>query len=280
MIERLVAFALRQRFIVLSLALLLTVMGVTSFHRLPIEAYPDVGDVRAEIITLWPGHAAEEVERLITIPLENELNGIARVTVIRSDTLFGLSNIRVVFADGTDDYWARQQAQERIAQAQLPADAKPGLGPMSGVIGEVYRYTLDSKTMSLVELKALQDWVLEREFRQVPGVADVVSWGGGTKQYEIIVDPARLRAYNLTLKQVLDAAAGSNSNSGGGYIAQGEYRVTVRGLGLLRSIADIENIVVSAQKGTPVRVRDIGTVAVGIAIRLGVLGRDHDDDLV
>ena len=280
MIERLVAFALRQRFIVLSLALLLTVMGVTSFHRLPIEAYPDVGDVRAEIITLWPGHAAEEVERLITIPLENELNGIARVTVIRSDTLFGLSNIRVVFADGTDDYWARQQAQERIAQAQLPADAKPGLGPMSSVIGEVYRYTLDSKTMSLVELKALQDWVLEREFRQVPGVADVVSWGGGTKQYEIIVDPARLRAYNLTLKQVLDAAAGSNSNSGGGYIAQGEYRVTVRGLGLLRSIADIENIVVSAQKGTPVRVRDIGTVAIGIAIRLGVLGRDHDDDLV
>ncbi len=202
------------------------------------------------------------------------------MTVIRSDTLFGLSNIRVVFADGTDDYWARQQAQERIAQAQLPADAKPGLGPMSSVIGEVYRYTLDSKTMSLVELKALQDWVLEREFRQVPGVADVVSWGGGTKQYEIIVDPARLRAYNLTLKQVLDAAAGSNSNSGGGYIAQGEYRVTVRGLGLLRSIADIENIVVSAQKGTPVRVRDIGTVAVGIAIRLGVLGRDHDDDLV
>src|SRR5207302_1018238 len=222
----------------------------------------------------------EEVERLITIPLENELNGIARVTVIRSDTLFGLSNIRVVFADGTDDYWARQQAQERIAQAQLPADAKPGLGPMSSVIGEVYRYTLESKTMSLVDLKALQDWVLEREFRQVPGVADVVSWGGGTKQYEITVDPARLRAYNLTLKQVLDAAAASNSNAGGGYIAQGEYRVTVRGLGLVQSMRDIENIVVSAQKGTPVRVRDIGTVGVGTAIRLGVLGRDHDDDLV
>ncbi len=280
MIDRLIAFSLRQRFITLALALLLTVMGVASFRNLPIEAYPDVGDVRAEVITLWPGHAAEEVERLITIPLENELNGIARVTVIRSDTLFGLSNIRVVFADGTDDYWARQQAQERIAQAQLPADAKPGLGPMSSVIGEVYRYTLESKTMSLVDLKALQDWVLEREFRQVPGVADVVSWGGGTKQYEITVDPARLRAYNLTLKQVLDAAAASNSNAGGGYIAQGEYRVTVRGLGLVQSMRDIENIVVSAQKGTPVRVRDIGTVGVGTAIRLGVLGRDHDDDLV
>ncbi len=280
MIERLIAFALRQRFIILALALLLTVMGAVSFRNLPIEAYPDVGDVRAEIITLWPGHAAEEVERLITIPLENELNGIARVTVIRSDTLFGLSNIRVVFADGTDDYWARQQAQERIAQAQLPADAKPGLGPLSSVIGEVYRYTLESKTMPLVELKALQDWVLEREFRQVPGVADVVSWGGGTKQYEIIVDPARLRAYNLTLKQVIDAASAANSNSGGGYIAQGEYRVTVRGIGLIKSMTDIGNIVVSSQKGTPVRVRDIGTVSVGIAIRLGVLGRDHQDDLV
>jgi len=279
-IERLIAFALRQRFIILALALLLTVMGAVSFRNLPIEAYPDVGDVRAEIITLWPGHAAEEVERLITIPLENELNGIARVTVIRSDTLFGLSNIRVVFADGTDDYWARQQAQERIAQAQLPADAKPGLGPLSSVIGEVYRYTLESKTMPLVELKALQDWVLEREFRQVPGVADVVSWGGGTKQYEIIVDPARLRAYNLTLKQVIDAASAANSNSGGGYIAQGEYRVTVRGIGLIQSMTDIGNIVVTSQKGTPVRVRDIGTVSVGIAIRLGVLGRDHQDDLV
>src|SRR5882724_5951659 len=280
MIEGLIAFALRQRFITLALVLLLTVMGAVSFRNLPIEDYPDVGDVRAEVITLWPGHAAEEVERLITIPLENELNGIARVSVIRSDTLFGLSNIRVVFADGTDDYWARQQAQERINQAQLPADAKPGLGPLSSVIGEVYRYTLESKSMSLVELKALQDWVLEREFRQVPGVADVVSWGGGTKQYEIIVDPARLRAYNLTLKQVIDAASNANSNSGGGYIAQGEYRVTVRGLGLIQSVRDIENIVVSAQKGTPVRVRDIGTVVVGTAIRLGVLGRDHEDDLV
>src|SRR5205823_2970784 len=183
-------------------------------------------------------------------------------------------------ADATNAAWPRQQARERIAQAQLPADAKPGLGPMSSVIGEVYRYTLESKTMSLVDLKALQDWVLEREYGQVPGVAGVVSWGGRTKQYEITVDPARLRAYNLTLKQVLDAAAASNSNAGGGYIAQGEYRVTVRGLGLVQSIQDIENIVVSAQKGTPVRVRDIGSVKIGIAIRLGVLGRDHDDDLV
>ena len=205
MIQRLIAFALHQRFITLALALLLTASGIASFYRLPIEAYPDVGDVRVEVITLWPGHSAEEVERLITIPLENELNGIARVTFLRSDTLFGLSNIRVLFADGTDDYWARQQAQERIAQAELPADAKPALGPLSSVIGEIFRYTLESGTLPLIELKALQDWVLEREFKKVPGVADVVSWGGGTKQYQVVVDPARLRAFNLTLKQVFDA---------------------------------------------------------------------------
>ena len=152
MIARLVAFALHQRFVTLALALLLTGAGIASFYRLPIEAYPDVGDVKAEVITLWPGHSAEEVERLITIRLENELNGIANITFLRSDTLFGLSNIRVVFADGTDKYWARQQALERITQAEIPSDAKPQLGPLSSVIGELFRYTLESKTMSPIEL--------------------------------------------------------------------------------------------------------------------------------
>ena len=280
MIERIVAFALHQRFVVVALALILTVGGLVSYGHLPIEAYPDVGDVTVEIITLWPGHAAEEVERLITIPLENELNGIANVTFLRSDTLFGLSNIRVLFADGTDDYWARQQVQERLAGAEIPSDAKPQLGPLSGVIGEIFRYTLESKTLPLYEVKAVQDWVLEREFKKVPGVADVVSWGGGTKQYQVVVDPARLRAYNLTLRQVFDAVASNNSNAGSGYIAQGDYRIPVRGIGLVQSVADIEGIVVAAQKGTPVRVRDIGSVVIGTAIRLGVLGRDHDDDLV
>jgi heavy metal efflux system protein len=277
---RLIAFALHQRFITLALALLLTAGGIVSYYRLPIEAYPDVGDVKVEVITLWPGHAAEEVERLITIPLENELNGIANVTFLRSDTLFGLSNIKVIFADGTDNYWARAQAQERITQADLPSDAKPALGPLSSVIGEIYRYTLESTTMPLVELKALQTWVLEREFRKIPGVADVVSWGGGTKQYQVIIDPARLRAYNVTLKQVLDAVAANNANAGGSYIAQGQYALTVRGIGLFTSPRDIEHVVVAAQKGTPVRVGDLGRVEIGHAIRLGYLGRDHDDDAV
>ncbi|MBI3629399.1 MAG: efflux RND transporter permease subunit [Candidatus Rokubacteria bacterium] len=280
MITRLLAFALHQRFITLAMALLLTVGGIVSFTRLPIEAYPDVADVQVDVITIWPGHAAEEVERLITIPLEKELNGVARVTFLRSTSIFGLSSIRVLFADGTDNYWARQQVQERLAQAEIPADARPQLGPLSTVIGEVYRYTLQSETMPLVDLKGLQDWVLEREFRKVPGVVDVVSWGGGIKQYEVVVDPGRLRAYNLTLKQVFDAVAANNANAGGSYIRQGEYALMVRGIGLIQSTADIENIVVAAQKGTPVRVRDLGRVGVGHAIRFGVLGRDHADDLV
>jgi cobalt-zinc-cadmium resistance protein CzcA len=280
MIARLIAFALHQRFITLALALLLTIGGVISYHRLPIEAYPDVADVQVDVITIWPGHAAEEVERLITIPLEKELNGIARITFLRSVSIFGLSNVHVLFADGTDNYWARQQVLERISGAEVPPDAKPTLGPLASVIGEVYRYTLESKTMPLVELKALQDWVLEREFRKVPGVADVVSWGGGIKQYQITVDPGRLRAYNLTLKQVFDAVSANNANAGGSYIRDGEYALMVRGIGLLRTTADVEDVVVASLKGTPVRIRDIATVGIGHAIRFGVLGRDHDDDLV
>ena len=280
MITRLIAFALHQRFVILALVLLLVAVGIASFYRLPIEAYPDVADVQVDVITIWPGHAAEEVERLITIALEKELNGIAAVTFLRSISNFGVSNIRVVFADGTDNYWARQQVTERIRQADLPADAKPQLGPLSSVIGEVYRYTLESSTMPLYELKAVQDWDLEREFRKVPGVVDVVSWGGGIKQYQITVDPSRLRAYNLTLKQVFDAVAANNSNAGGSYIRDGEYALMVRGVGLLQSTRDIEDVVVTAVKGTPVHVRDIGRVGIGTAIRFGMLGRDHNDDLV
>jgi heavy metal efflux system protein len=280
-ILRIVDFALHQRFVVLAFVLLLTVGGIIAFYRLPIEAYPDVADVEVDVITLWPGHAPEEVERHITIPLENELNGIARVTFLRSISNFGLSNIRVLFLDGTDDYWARQQVQERIARAELPTDVKPGLGPLASfVIAEVYRYTLESKTMPLVELKALQDWFLERELRKVPGVVDVVSWGGGIKQYQIMIDPERLRAYNVTLKQVSDAVSGSNANAGGSYIQHGEYALTVRGIGLIQSTQDIENAVITAQKGTPILIRNIGQVGIGHQVRLGMLGRDHEDDLV
>jgi heavy metal efflux system protein len=280
MIARVVAFALHQRFITLALALLLTAGGIVSFHRLPIEAYPDVADVEVDVITLWPGHAAEEVERYITIQLEKELNGIAGVTFLRSYSNFGLSNIRLLFADGTDNYWSRQQVLERVTQADIPTDAKPQLGPLASPIGEVYRYTLESTTMPLVDLKAYQDWVLEREFRKVPGVADVVSWGGGIKQYQVTADPERLRAYNLTLKQIFEAVAANNANAGGSYIREGQYALMVRGIGLVQSTDDIDNVVIASLKGTPVRVRDVGHAGIGHAIRFGILGRDHADDLV
>jgi cobalt-zinc-cadmium resistance protein CzcA len=280
MITRLVQFALHQRFVILALTTLLVVGGIMAFRRLPIEAYPDVADVEVDVITLWPGHAAEEVERHITIPLEKEINGIARVTFLRSISVFGLSNIRVLFGDGTDNYWARQQVQERMTQAEVPSDAKPALGPLASPIGEIYRYTLESPTMPLVEVKALQDWVLERELRKVPGVADVVSWGGGIKQYQIAVDPAKLRGYNVTLKNVFDAVAAGNSNAGGSYIPRGEYALMVRGIGLFQSTRDIENVVVAAHKGTPIRIRDLGEVGIGHRVRLGLLGRDHNDDVV
>src|SRR5262249_46372429 len=277
MIARIVAFALHQRFITLALALLLTAGGIVSFHRLPIEAYPDVAGVEGDVITLWPRPPAEAGEPHLTL---QPPQGPERVPFLRSFSNFGPSNIRLLFTDGTDNYWSRQQVLERITQADIPSDAKPQLGPLASPIGEVYRYTLEATTMPLVDLKAYQDWVLEREFRKVPGVADVVSWGGGIKQYQITVDPERLRAYNLTLKQVFDAAAANNANAGGSYIREGQYALMVRGIGLVQSTDDLENVVVTSLKGTPVRVRDIGRAGVGHAIRFGILGRDHDDDLV
>ncbi len=280
MINRLIAFSLEQRLVVLSLTVLLIGWGAIAFTRLPIEAYPELSDVQVQVVTLFPGHAAEEVEKFVTIPIENEINGTPHLTAVRSTSIFGLSVIRAIFEDGTDDYFARQQVLERLHLASLPPGVDADLGPLSGSIGEILRYTLKSDTLNLVELKALQDWVLERHFRQVPGVVDVVSWGGGLKQYQVLLDAAKLKQHDLTFKQVFDALGASNANAGGSYIAQGDYAYMVRGIGLLGSTADIDNVVVVARDGTPVRVKDIGQAAIGHGIRLGILGRDHDDDLV
>jgi cobalt-zinc-cadmium resistance protein CzcA len=280
MINRLIAFSLDQRLVVLALTLLLVGWGIVAFERLPIEAYPELSDVQVQVICLFPGHAAEEVEKFVTIPIENELNGTPRLTAVRSTSIFGLSVVRAIFEDYTDDYFARQQVLERLHLVQLPPGVEADLGPLSGSIGEILRYTLTSDTLNLVELKALQDWVLEREFRQVPGVVDVVSWGGGLKQYQVQLDAAKLKQHDLTFKQVFDALAASNANAGGSYIQQGDYAYMVRGIGLLSSLDDINNVMVVARDGTPVRIKDIGQAVIGHGIRLGVLGRDHDDDLV
>jgi cobalt-zinc-cadmium resistance protein CzcA len=280
MINRLIAFSLEQRLVVVALTVMLVGWGVVAFERLPIEAYPELSDVQVQVVSLFPGHAAEEVEKFVTIPIENELNGTPRLTAVRSTSIFGLSVVRAIFQDGTDDYFARQQVLERVHVAQLPPGVDADLGPLSGSIGEILRYTLTSDTLNLVELKALQDWVLERRFRQVPGVVDVVSWGGGLKQYQVQLDPAKLKQHDLSFKQVFDAVAASNANAGGSYIPQGDYAYMVRGIGLLGSTDEIENVVVSAHEGTPVRIKDIGRAAIDHGIRLGILGRDHDDDLV
>ncbi|HYC23343.1 MAG TPA: CusA/CzcA family heavy metal efflux RND transporter [Candidatus Bathyarchaeia archaeon] len=280
MIDRIISFSLGQRLVVMALALALVGWGIIAFLRLPIEAYPELSDVQVQVITLFPGHASEEVEKLVTIPIENELNGTPRLVTQRSTSIFGLSVVTAVFDDGTDDYFARQQVLERLHNADLPPGVTPDLGPLSGSIGEILRYTLSSDTLDLVDLKALEDWVIERSFRQVPGVVDVVSWGGGLKQYQVRLDPAKLKQYDLTPKQVLDALSASNANAGGSYLPIGDYAYMVRGLGLLGSLADIEDVVLTARDGTPVRVKDVGHAVIGHGIRLGILGRDHDDDLV
>src|SRR5579872_6699767 len=230
MISRMVHFALRQRLLVLIGAVLLLVWGTLSFFQLPIEAYPDVMNTQVQVITQWPGHAAEEVEKLISVPLEKSLNGCPRVLSLRSRSLFGLSVIYLTFEDGVDDYFARQQVLELMGQADLPPNVQPGLQPLASATGEILRYTLIGAP--LMELRDIEDWTLEREFKSVPGVADVNTFGGLVKQYQVIINPDRLLSYGITLKNVTDAVSGGNGNSGGGYIERGGEENVIRGIGL------------------------------------------------
>lgn len=277
----LVRLALRRRFIVLAATLALIGAGAFSFSRLPIEAYPDVADTWVQIITQWPGRAAEEVERQVTLPIELEMNGVPKMAHLRSTSIFGLSVVTLVFDDGTDSYFARQQVIERLNNVDLPEELKPELGPLASPIGEIFRYVLRGPSHSLSELKAIQDWQIERHLRSVPGVADIVSFGGTTKEYQVHVEPDRLAAYRLTLSDVTEALSRSNRNAGGGFIQVGPQAVNVRGIGLLRSVDDILDIAIrTSSDGIPVHVRDIGRVTIGHAPRLGIVGIDEEDDVV
>jgi len=280
MIHHIVQMSLRQRFLVLMLVLFISVAGVVSFRRMPVDAYPDLSPPMVEIITQWPGHAAEEIERLVTLPLEVEMNGVPQLVVMRSITLYGLSDIRLSFGDDTDDYFARQVVFERISDAQLPAGVSPSLAPLFSPSGLVYRYVLESPDRSPQELKTFEDWVVERAYKSVSGVADDSGFGGTVMQYQVLLDPARLYGYHLTVPQVMQALANNNANTGGGFYSQGGQFYYVRGIGLVRDTKDIENVVVGANKGTPVRVRDIGQVAIGHAPRLGEFGFQKNDDAV
>jgi cobalt-zinc-cadmium resistance protein CzcA len=279
MISRLVAAALRLRTIVIVLAMVLVALGLHSYRQLDIEAYPNPVPPMIEIITQPNGWSAEEVERSVTIPLETGLNGMVDLDHIRSQSLFGLSDIKCYFTWAPDYYTAQQRVLNRLNFINLPAGLTPQLSPWSA-IGEIYRYRLTGKGYTLAELKTAQDWVLEKQFRQVPGVIDVVGFGGYTKEYHVEVDPLRLRAHNLGLSQVTTAISNANQNVGGQRITMGEQSFNVRGVGLVRSLRDIGDVVVTEQKGTPVRVRDVATVTVGAAPRLGIVGKDQEEDVV
>ncbi|HKF20745.1 MAG TPA: CusA/CzcA family heavy metal efflux RND transporter [Candidatus Angelobacter sp.] len=282
MIHKIVQIALRQRFLVLMLVLLLVVAGTISFRRMPVDAYPDLSPPMVEIITQWPGHAAEEVERLITLPLEVEFSGAPKMVVMRSISLYGLSDIRLTFEDSTDSYFARQVIFQRIGDAQLPPGVTPSMAPLFSPSGLVYRYVLESPDRTPQELKTIEDWVLERGYKSVPGVADDSGFGGTVMQYQVLLDPARLYGYHLTVQQVMQALTANNANAGGGFYSQGGQFYYVRGLGLVQDTKDIGNIVIASNKGTPIRVRDVGEVTIGNAPRLGQFGfqthaANHDD---
>jgi cobalt-zinc-cadmium resistance protein CzcA len=272
MIHRIVQAALRQKFLVLMLTAFITVGGVISFQRMPVDAYPDLAPPQVEIITQWPDHAAEEVERQVTLPLELVMNGVPHMVVMRSISLYGLSDVILTFEDSTDDYFARQIVFERLAGATLPAGVTPTLSPLFSPSGLVYRYVLESPDRNPQELKTIEDWVVERAYRSVHGVADDSGFGGTTMQYQVLLDPARIYGYHLTVPQVTAALAANNSNAGGGFYSQGGQFYYVRGIGLVRNTDDIGNIVVGANKGVPIRVRDVGDVTIGHAPRLGQFG--------
>jgi cobalt-zinc-cadmium resistance protein CzcA len=274
MIRPLVDFALNNRFVVLGLAVVLFLGGIISFKRLPVEAYPDVANTWVQIITQWPGRAAEEVEQQITIPIEIQMNGIPYLLHVRSASLAGLSVVNLIFDDDSDNDWDRQKVLERLSQVTLPPTVSAQIGPDFSPIGSVYWYTIKSTNPNydLMELKSLQDWVINKYIKAAPDVVDDSSFGGLTREYQIRVDPDKLVSYGLSLAQVEQQLTNANANGGGSFIEEGEQQVNVREVGLVRDIQDIDKTVLKTQKGTAIRIKDIATVTQGPKIRLGQIG--------
>src|SRR5499427_2658049 len=275
MIHGLIDAALNNRFLVVIAAALLLIWGAVSFHNLPVEAYPDVANNYVQIITQWPGHAAEEVEQQVTVPVEIATNGIPHLDHLRSFSVFGLSSVMLIFDDESANDWNRQKALERLAQVNLPSGLQPQMGTDWSPVKQIYWYTLRSTNprYDLMELKSIEDWVLEKQFKSVPNVVDVVSFGGMTREYQVRIDPNKLIAYGLTIGQVEQQLANNNVNAGGSFIEEGLQQVNVRAIGLATNVHDIEQTVLKAQNGTPLRVADIAEVAQGPRIRLGQIGK-------
>ena len=278
--NRIVRAALNQRVLVALFAVLLIGAGAWSFTRLPVDAYPDLSPPMVEITTQWPGQAAEEVERLVTVPIEREMNGLEKVKVVRSMSLYGLSDVRLTFQDGTDPYFARQRVLEHLPDVSVPSGASPGIGPLFAPSGLVYRYVVESPDRSPMELKTINEWVLSKAYKAVPGVADLASLGGPTMEYQVLIDPTKLAGAGLAVSDVVAALGANNANAGGGFYSEGGQFYYVRGLGRVSTIADIGNVVISNKGGIPVLVKDVGSVEIGHAPRLGQFGFNEHDDAV
>jgi cobalt-zinc-cadmium resistance protein CzcA len=278
--NRIVVSSLRQPFVVLLMTLVLIGAGSRSLNRLPVDAYPDLSPPNVEIVTQWPGHAAEEVERLITVPVEVAMNGTPQTTTTRSISLYGLSDVILTFHNGTDNYFARQQVFNRLPDISLPSGVTPSVSPLSAPSGLIYRYVLQSPDRSPMELKTLEAWTIEPQYKSIPGVADDSGFGGGTMQYQVLLDQARIAAVGLSVQQVETALTANNSNAGGGFYSQGGQFYYVRGLGRLITVEDIGNVVLAVHNGTPVLLKDVGRVVIGIAPRLGEFGYEKQDDAV
>src|SRR5271165_4688150 len=258
MIRALVDYALNSRFLILTAAVLLLIWGAISFHNLPVEAYPDVANNYVTVITQWPGRAAEEVEQQVSIPIEIVMNGIAHLQNLRSVSLAGLSSVTMIFDDDSINDWNRSKVVERLTQVILPQGLQPQIGTDWSPVGQIYFFTLHSSNpkYDVMELKSLEDWVVEKAFKSVPNVVDVASFGGSTREYQVRVDPAKLVSYGLNIGQVEQQLANNNVNAGGSFIEAGMQQINVRVLGLVRTVRDIEDTVITAKNGTALRVRD------------------------
>ncbi|HTB13098.1 MAG TPA: CusA/CzcA family heavy metal efflux RND transporter [Bryobacteraceae bacterium] len=275
MINALVDFALNNRILILAMAVLLFIWGIISFKNLPVEAYPDVANNYVQVITQWPGRAAEEVEQQVTVPLEIAMNGIPHLASLRSTSLFGLSSVTMVFDDESENDWNRAKVLERLSQVTLPTGVQPQMGTDWSPVGQIYFYTLHSTNprYDVMDLKSLEDWTIEKKFKSVPNVVDVSSLGGITKEYQVVLDANKLIAYGLTLAQVEQSLTNNNVNAGGSFIESGLQQVNVRAVGLVKNVSDIEDTVVTTKNGTPISIKDIATVAQGPKIRLGRNGK-------
>ncbi len=279
MIREIFVLAMRQRWMIVVVTMMMAIYGVFVFERLPVQAFPDVQNVFVNIVTQYANQSPEEIEKLVSMPIERAINGAPHLMSLRSTSMFGLSVVTATFDDDAEDYFSRQQVLERLQQAILPDGVQPVLGPLSTGIGEIYRYVLRSEHLPQTELRSIQNWLVAPHIKTAPGVADVNSFGGNIKQYQVNCDPERLRAFKLDAGKVFDALAINNANTGGGFLESGEQAMVIRGIGLLRNISDIEQVVVSTHGSTPIRVKDLASVEIGSQFTTGIVSFNTEDSV-